>query len=369
MLASWPSATLLVVAPISTESYLELEEVDLVTRERRCLLDGDEPFDASQPQIARIVIPGQVDTAALGAGFHLDSEIRLLLPAADVDGEDVFAVTLRFYGGSRVLVLLTAPEPLPHDVVHFIVEEVALSLCEADFEPYRHLDLAFEVKNLGIWMLRARTRSIEQSVRDALADDELTSSDYVALRSYPARLARIERLAARVRDWEPAFRSFKPPDPSILVQPVTLDSFYKYVNQAADDARDAVARLSGLLSSQQIVLAQRQAAATERFQRIVTLVGAAVLVPGLVAAGFGANVDFPGQGSRQAFWAMLALMASAGIASYAVIRSFETEVWTRLRGRRPIVWITRLSETTRLVILLALAVMALGIGLALMAGA
>jgi hypothetical protein len=138
------------------------------------------------------------------------------------------------------------------------------------------------------------------------------------------------------------------------------------VREAADDARDAVARLSGLISSQQIVLSQRQSLETARFQRVVTIVGAAVLVPGLVAAIFGANVGFQGRESSQAFWAMLLLMAGSGIGSYAVIRFLETGAWVQITQHRPVPWFKGLPAVARLGMLAAVALLVLAVGIVLM---
>lgn len=127
-----------------------------------------------------------------------------------------------------------------------------------------------------------------------------------------------------------------------------------------DDARDAIARLSALISSQQIVLTQRQAADTERFQQLLTLVGTAVLVPGLVAAIFGANVNTPGKGGESAFWAMLFLMVASGAGSYALLRSLQGQAWLRIGERLKL---DRLSQTARLLILAGAALVALVVGL------
>jgi len=91
--------------------------------------------------------------------------------------------------------------------------------------------------------------------------------------------------------------------------------------------------LSGLISSQSVVVAQRQAAETERYQRLLTLIGTTVLVPGLVAAVFGSNVQFPGSDTVDGFWAMLCFMVASGAGSYALLRSLERDVWARLARR------------------------------------
>jgi hypothetical protein len=220
-------------------------------------------------------------------------------------------------------------EALSRATLEYVFAVVESKLKEADWDQGRYLDLAKKVQNMGLWVLNHRTRETEQSVRDALDDENFSSADYAALRDYPARLARVEAAARALND---AGREAKSAEPrggigGFGLGNVVPDFFRKFVNEAADDARDAVARLSGLISSQQIVLSQRQALETTRFQRVVTIVGTAVLVPGLVAAIFGANVGFQGRESSQAFWAMLLLMAGSGIGSYVVIRSLETGAW------------------------------------------
>lgn len=294
----------------------------------------------------------------------------LLIPTADVDGDELFKVRLDFYTGRRPVVTIAAREPLPRAVVEFVAGRIAVLLLETPLdESSRYPDLAFKAEGIGIKMLRSRIRRVEQSVRDALADEQLTTADYRALREYPARLARVEHLAAEMADSEPEMHSFEPVSQSGFptpVGPVGHVSFYgKWVNDAAADARDAVTRMSGLLSSQQIVLTQKQAEDAARFQRLVTIVGAAVLVPGLVAAIFGANVGFRGRDSAEAFWAMIVLMIGSGVASYAVIRSFELPVWGRLAEHGPLASLSRWSGERRLAVLgvVALALIAVGFGM------
>ena len=356
---------------IPTDFFCEVSQVNLSTGERRSLLAGDEPFDEDAGGIARIVVPGGVTVHALEISAFEDSMAVLLIPTADVDGDELFKVRLDFYTGRRPVVTIAAREPLPRAVVEFVAGRIAVLLLETTLdESSRYPDLAYNAEGIGIKMLRSRIRRVEQSVRDALADEQLTSADYQALREYPVRLARVEHLAAEMADAEPEMHSFKPPPEPGFPSPIGSVghvSFYnKWVNDAAADARDAVTRMSGLLSSQQIVLTQKQAEDAARFQRLVTIVGAAVLVPGLVAAIFGANVGFRGRDSTEAFWAMLVLMIGSGVASYALIRSFEIPVWRRLATSGPLVRLSRWSDERRLVILGAVALLLVGLGFALL---
>lgn|GEM_PF-5178410 len=351
---------------IPTDSYRELAQINLETRERRSVLDGDEPFDTRTGPVGWILTSGD-SNEGMAADDERDSTVVLLVPTTDLDSDELFTVRLDFYYRSAGLaVLLGCPEALPRSVLDVMIERIELVLCEADLDSEHHLDLAWDAEGIGLRVLRDRTRRIEQSVRDALADDHLTDADYRALRTYPERLARVERLAATMADSEPEKRSFEI-KALYSAETIRIAHFHQWVQEDADDARNAVTRLSGLLSSQQIVLTQRQAADTARFQRIVTIVGAAVLVPGLVAAIFGANVGFRGRDSTEAFWAMLILMAGSGIASFAVIRSFETDLWTDLAQRRVFVWIGHtVTDKVRVLVWALVAILALGAGIGLL---
>lgn len=354
---------------IPLDRYRGLLDFSLATGEQRQLLDGEESFSEETAGIVRIASGDKAARkAAQVAGARPDSMVKLRLPSVDVDSDEVFEIGLWFYTGERPLVLLGGDHPLPRPTLHYVLAVVQSELEDADWDAGRYLDLARDVKNMGLWVLHQRTREIEQSVRDAVDDEEFSSDDYAALREYPARLARVEAAAQKLRAADPEWESARPKESfGINFSPITPDFFHKFVTEAADDAREAVARLSGLISSQQIVLTQRQARETARFQRLVTIVGAAVLVPGLVAAIFGANVGFRGRESAEAFWAMLLLMAGSGVASYALIRSFETPVWKWIGKHKPVVWLMALPDVVRLIAWAVTALVALGIGLALLA--
>lgn len=348
---------------VAMDAFLEVAQLDLATHEGRLLLDGDAPFEASGKRIVRIVIPGDVETGSLTRGLTRDSDVALLVPTIDIDKDDLFTVTLAFYTGDRPLALLSAAAPLPGDVLRLVVGEVGTAFLNADpNDAYPNVGL--DIKEVGVHALQRRIRRIEQSVRDALADEELTTADYAALRDYPVRLARVEELATSLGAAEPVCRSHEPRGSSWT--PVLLDTFHKHVRETADDARSAVARLSGLLSSQQIVLTQRQASRTARFQRLVTLIGAAVLVPGLIAAVFGANVGVPGRDTNYAFWAMVLFMTGGGLGSYVFIRSLETNVWTHLMNRKLSAWVRRWPVMTKLAVLATVTFGALALGVAVL---
>lgn len=358
------------VDPIPLDGDRILLEFKLEAEERRAILDGDEPFPEDAYGIVRIATSEQAGwEQTLVSDTRPDSMVELRLPSVELDSDSVFRLSLWFFTGPSPLVSLHG-EALPRATLEYVFAVVESELKEADWDQGRYLDLAEEVQNMGLWVLKHRIREIEQSVRDALDDENFSSADYAALRDYPARLARVEVAASALND---AGRESKSAEPqggigSLVLGNVVVDFFHKFVNEAADDARDAVARLSGLISSQQIVLSQRQALETARFQRVVTLVGAAVLVPGLVAAIFGANVGFQGRESSQAFWAMLLLMAGSGIGSYVVIRFLETGAWARLTQHRPLSWLKGLSAVARLGVLAAVGLLVLAIGIVLMVG-
>jgi CorA-like Mg2+ transporter protein len=347
---------------ISLSTETELMQVSLQSGERRTLFEGEAPFSASEGPFVRIVAPGfQRDAPHLTQALVHDSEVALLLPAYDLDSRDVFPVRIDFYLGAAPVVLIEAADPLPHDLMGYLLESIAVELQGKDLTSGTYLTLAEVIRNVGRWALESRTRRIEQSVRDALGDEEVSVEDYSALRKYPERLANVENGVGRLRENEPEVTSFRPTSPYLAV--AGPDLYFKWLEAAGADAREAVARLSGLISSQQVVLTQRQAAETARFQRLVTIVGAAVLVPGLVAGIFGANVRFHGRDSAQAFWAMLLLMLGSGIGSYALLRLHEVDAWNSLfRGKLRSIS-GKVSDGARLVVLVGAAALALGLGL------
>lgn len=356
------------MAPISNETAAEVMQFDLNGDGGRWICDGEEPFPSNREGVVRFfVIPKDLppDTESL----RHDSDLKTLMPSVDIDSGDAIEIVLGFFTGSRPVVAVRAKAPIPRKEFLFVAEAVVRKLETTGGWRSEYVNLAGELKPLARWVLEQRTREIEDSVRAALADDHLTDQDYEALRSYPERLATVEKLGGRILAKEPKTVSHKPKPTGLFPIPdvEAIDFFSKHLNEAMTEARNAVARLSGLISTQQIVLTQRQGEATERFQRLITIVGAAVLVPGLVAAVFGANVDFPRRDSNGAFWAMLTLMAGSALASYAAIRSIESDWWRVAAKHSALKRLPSLSYATRLALTAAAAVALIALGALILA--
>lgn len=268
----------------------------------------------------RFVVAAADRVEPLVRDARLHSSVFLQLPLVDVDDDATSQVGVAFYFSDSPLVLITDTERIPEPLVTAITESVASDLASADRVEDLY-DAAFDLRWLPVQLLRRRIRAIEASVRSALDDEEVTQDDYTALREYASRLSKVERLSVAIET--PDARNHKPRgDPYSFVTEMTpIDMVPKNMADVGDEAREAVARLSGLISSQQIVLTQRQAADAEAFQRLLTLVGTAVLVPGLVAAVFGANVNFPGRDTSAGFPAMLLLMLASGLGSYVALEA------------------------------------------------
>lgn len=333
----------------------DLVQVNWKTGELRVVLNGQEPFDELRPHIVRFVLTPSERLEDLAAGLQADSSVDLTLPSTDIDSEDVYAIRITFYLGDRSIVALASNKPVPRELAVLAVRLIVGELREMHSDASEFTDLADHARWVIVRILRRRIRLIEASVREALKDDHVTAADYAALREYPVRLATVERLATLP---EPQWESYR--QRGLYDITPNIDHYWQSIQNVAKDAREAVARLSGLISSQQIVLTQRQAVEAERFQRLLTLVGTAVLVPGLVAAIFGANVGFSGRDGVEAFWAMVLFMVAGGLGSYALLRSLERDLWKTV-GKR--LGVTRLSEDRRLLFLAVLAATALAAGL------
>jgi hypothetical protein len=356
------------VDPIPNETAADVMQFDLKGEGGRWICDGAEPFPPNREGVVRFsVTPGDLppDTERL----RHDSDLKTLMPSVDVDSEEAIEFVLGFFTGSRPVVAIRATAPIPREEFLFVAEAVVRKLKSTEDWKTEYVSLARQLKPLARWVLEQRTREVEDSVRAALADDQLTDQDYEALRSYPERLAKVEKLGARILVREPEVASHKPKPTGIYVIPdvEAIDFFSKHLKGTMTEARNAVARLSGLISTQQIVLTQRQGEATERFQRLITIIGAAVLVPGLVAAVFGANVDFPGRNSRGAFLAMLTLMAGSALASYAAIRSIESGWWRAAAKHRALKRLPSLSSATCIALTAAVAVALIALGALILA--
>ena len=102
------------------------------------------------------------------------------------------------------------------------------------------------------------------------------------------------------------------------------------VRSFQQDLRQSGDGIASMAASQQLALAERhreiaeeQQTATQSFQRRATIVGAAVLIPALVAGVFGANVDLPGRDESRGLASMLFFMAGLGVGTWWGIVSLD----------------------------------------------
>lgn len=301
-------------------------------------------------------------------GFeHIGSGLRFTLsfplPSLDLDDDGIWNVEIGCFLGAPNRVHIQAPEGSPEELVETIVVEVLTILDEDDVNEDFN-ELPYKIDYLGIWILNGRIRRIEESVRIALDDVKTSDEDLLALRKYPERLAKVEELARALGRNEPDRKDFEEKTDYSLYATPTLDYFFKAIQEVESEAKQATSRMSGLISSQQVVLTKQQNEESARFQRVVTVVGAAVLVPGLVAAIFGANVNFNGRNSSEAFWGMILLMAGSAIASYGFLKSLEVEAWKSVRSKWPISKLPEISDLAQIGLLGLVAIAAIGAGIA-----
>ena len=91
------------------------------------------------------------------------------------------------------------------------------------------------------------------------------------------------------------------------------------VSRLRNDVSDAFVTANTVAISEQLQLSREQEEKTGRLQTTVTRLTSFLLVPGLVAAIFGANVELPGSREGQA-WAMVILMVFGALGAYLLLR-------------------------------------------------
>lgn len=345
--------------------FRQIAEICVSTGDLRLSGDGSPPFSAGE-LTARVLLEDPMGQSAITEGLALESSALIHLPSLDFDSGELLRPRVSYFVGDGAVELrITDVSEIPNPELRVLLEEIAGDL-QRDFGRDHPDDLARYARYGGLRILQRRIRQIEESVRKALADDHVSDDDYRALRRYPERLAKVEALASDVRATPEAERRARRVGRFDMPRP-TIDRFVEHVGSTADDARNAITRLSGLLMSQQVVLTQKQSADAERFQRVITIVGAAILVPGLIAGVFGANVRIPGESRTAGFVAMLLFMFAGAVGSYAVFRAVETNAWSRWRDKRAFAWIGRLSDGRKLGALFGTATVGFVVGVAVLA--
>jgi hypothetical protein len=332
----------------------DLLDFRMTDGEMRWRIDGAPALEQPPNGVARVRV-GSWDEPryrSLEETFR-DSSLEVRVPELDLTSDSVHDVRIEFLTGTNPLILISGATTVSRTTLRYVVDDALGAMQEADWREGRYLDLAEKVEFLGVRILNTRITEIERSVREALSDPHFSEDDLVTLQTYPDRLAAVESSARSLRGKWPEAKSARPTSGRfpIVPMPVKPNPYGKFVDEAEQDAKDAVGRLSGLISSQQIVLTQRSVQETARFQRVVTIVGATILVPSLVASVFGANVEFHGRDTTSAFWAMLLVMGGGAVVTYSLVRSLEIGAWGRLRRSRPGKWIASGSPVARLVIL------------------
>lgn len=351
----------------------DLLDFRLTNGEMSWLIDGARSIEGSPDGLVRVRVGSWTEASYRSPdGAFRDSSLEVRVPELDPTSETTHDIRIEFFTGPSPLLLVSGETILPRPTLRYVVDVAIGALEEIDWRDERYPNLADRVEFLGIGVLNRRIADVERKVREALDDADFSDDDLEALRAYPDRLAAVESSARSLLDRWPEAKTGKPPSGLLAtVQPVNFDpgAYGRQVREAERAAKDSVTRLSGLISSQQIVLTQRQAQDATRFQRLLTVVGATVLVPGLVAAVFGAGVGFHGNDTTSAFWALLLLMAGSAIVTYAMVRSVEAGCWSFLRDHRPFSWALARKPRTRLLVLALLGVVVfVGGGVVLLAG-
>jgi hypothetical protein len=223
----------------------------------RWIMDGEDALPPGEA-IGRVVWLGGGSIPL--EGLRPDSRTRMRMPSPVVDDERLADVTVEVLVGYHAVVLISSEESVSNVTLRPLAERSARELLEAvdlgsdpgasayDFTDAT--DVADGIRYAALSVLRGRISDIEQSVRDALSDEQVTEEDYAALREYPARLAIVEEHARAVRDT--TSESLRPKASSSLLGPMVTpaaDFFFKHADDVEAEARRAVGTLSGLVSS------------------------------------------------------------------------------------------------------------------------
>jgi len=309
---------------------MEVAQVHLGSHDVRRLDVGDEPFK-DLDLVVRLFSVEPDSSRSDTYSERFESSIKFSTNTLETDSEAEVDLEVRAASTQQGGVIqLTIPPDCPEDIADWLKNRVVGEMVELEVDSYQRSlrNLADILEFFPLHVLRERIDLVEKSVRRALDDDHISESDYKDLRAYPDRLALVRKLARILRTFPPDVQERESPTPSILAPPVIdTNPFWKAADQVASDAGESMSQLSILISSQQVVLNERQAQVTERFQRLLTLIGSIILVPGLIAGIFGANVAYRGSGTPGGFWAMLLFMIGGSIASYAIIRAIEEGLW------------------------------------------
>lgn len=99
-----------------------------------------------------------------------------------------------------------------------------------------------------------------------------------------------------------------------------IEDAHLRIAQLRADVSDAFIAANTVAIAEQLSLGQRQQDQVNRLQVGVTRLTAFLLVPGLVAAVFGANVALPGSTGSTRLWLMLGTMVVGAVLTYVVLR-------------------------------------------------
>jgi hypothetical protein len=152
-----------------------------------------------------------VGTAYAGSLGTRDSRVSLRVPARDLDDDSLFELTMTVHLGDAPGIVIEAAEALPANVVHYAVTQSASILAEEITSRFGAWDVGRDLRQLATRVLWWRIGAIEESVRRALDDEEVSAADYAALRDYPD--AASARRASRKRPTESNARLHELPAP------------------------------------------------------------------------------------------------------------------------------------------------------------
>ena len=230
-----------------------------------------------------------------------------------ISGEDIATAIMRYSTATCTAVVRDIQDQLT------LVERGVLAQdanAHDDFDPTEPLRSVHHLGDLADHMHRDLSRTLRR-----MPDDDQRQADALA-----GHALLVRRTIVRVRD---ALAELQAVQTELQLTGSTMTNLVAARQLAASRGQQELLR-EQLEKAEQLRLAEAaQQDKIDEFHRVVSTIGALVIVPALVAALWGANTWLPGERAVTGFIALLLLMTGGGLVSWQIIQTR----WSLQRAR------------------------------------